>query len=55
MVGTFDRATGEVTAEDSLPDDVHAMWGDGAGTIYAVGGIPGEPFTGIAYARRETE
>jgi hypothetical protein len=55
VVGQFDRATGQVTTEGFVSEDVHAMWGDGGGTIYAVGGFPGEPFTGIAYARRETE
>jgi hypothetical protein len=54
-VGLFDRETGEVIQEDTLPLDVHAMWGDGAGTIYAVGGVFAEPFMGIAYTRTEGE
>jgi hypothetical protein len=39
FVGTFDVDSGEIHSEIPTSSlDVHAMWGDGAGRTYAVGG-----------------
>lgn len=52
FVGTLDPMTGEVEREESLPGgDVHALWSDGAGRIYAVGGRFSEPMAGLAWVR----
>jgi hypothetical protein len=53
FVGRFETATGQVIAEaDSLTRvDVHAMWGDGQGKHYAVGGSFLEPHEGAALVR----
>ena len=51
--GTFDVATAEVTSEDTTAAlDIHAIWGDGAGKFYAVGGNFRSPFQGITLVRR---
>lgn len=52
-VGTYDLATDEVTAEDAPPgaDAVHAIWGDGQGRHYAVGGSFLPPHRGMAWTR----
>ena len=31
--------------------DLHAMWSDGQGNTYAVGGVFAEPFDGVALLR----
>jgi hypothetical protein len=53
FVGRFESATGEVTTEaDSLTRvDIHAMWGDGQGKHYAVGGTFLEPHEGALLVR----
>ncbi len=51
-VGVFDPETGELTAEETLQGgDVHALWGDGEGRWYAVGGRFVEPYAGAAWLR----
>lgn len=51
-VGTFDVATGALTPEAvSTGLDLHAMWSDGLGNTYAVGGVFAEPFDGVALLR----
>jgi hypothetical protein len=51
-VGTFAPASGALTREDGLTHlDVHAMWGDGRGRVYAVGGRFVGAFTGVALLR----
>lgn len=53
-VGALDVATGELTPEEILTDlDVHAMWGDGEGTVWAVGGRFMAPYEGVALLRKE--
>lgn len=53
-VGAFDPATGELEPEAVLgTGDVHAIWGDGEGTHYAVGGRFSEPLSGLAAVRTE--
>jgi photosystem II stability/assembly factor-like uncharacterized protein len=55
-VGSFDPATKEVTPEPVFTDlDVHAMWGDGMGRVYAVGGNFMAPHRGVAWVRTVTE
>jgi hypothetical protein len=53
MVGRFEPATGEVVTEsDPLTRvDIHAMWGDGQGKHYAVGGTFLEPHEGALLVR----
>lgn len=51
-VGRFDATTGELTDEVAPTGlDVHAMWGDGAGRHYAVGGTFTDPHEGVALVR----
>jgi photosystem II stability/assembly factor-like uncharacterized protein len=52
VAGVLDRATGKVTKDTTGTHiDVHAMWGDGKGHLYAVGGNFISPFQGIALVR----
>lgn len=52
FVGTVNPTTGELTPEESLAGgDVHAIWGDGEGRYYAVGGRFTEPLSGMAHVR----
>lgn len=52
FVGTFDPASGAIAQETSLgSDDVHAMWSDGAGRTYAVGGTFRDPHRGFVSVR----
>ncbi|HWL94604.1 MAG TPA: hypothetical protein VNT79_13860, partial [Phycisphaerae bacterium] len=52
FVGSVDLSTGEVTAEESGATlDIHAVWGDGAGRHYAVGGRFSGNLEGIALVR----
>lgn len=53
FVGRYDFETDEVTGEEAPggPDAVHAIWGDGEGTYYAVGGSFIEPHRGLAWVR----
>ena len=51
-VGNFTPSTGELTEEGILTTvDIHAIWGDGAGRFYAVGGNFIEPHVGAAFVR----
>ncbi len=52
MVGTYQPSTGEIVEEGPVSGgDIHAIWGDGAGRYYAVGGHFTDPYTGVAYVR----
>lgn len=52
MVGTYRPSTGEIVEEGPVSGgDIHAIWGDGAGRYYAVGGHFTAPYTGVAYVR----
>jgi len=52
-VGVFDVATGEVELDEVLEGgDVHAIWNDGEGRFYAVGGRFNEPLAGLAWVRK---
>lgn len=54
--GAFDVATGEVAMEPLFSlQDIHAMWGDGTGRVYAVGGNFAAPHAGVAFARTVVE
>ena len=51
-VGTLPRGSDTPTDEESPTSmDIHAIWGDGEGTYYAVGGRFSQPFAGIAIIR----
>lgn len=51
-VGSFDPNTGTITREDPVDSiDVHAIWYDGAGTWYGVGGKFYAPYAGTALVR----
>lgn len=51
-VATFDPSTGELIEEISgTTVAIHAAWGDGAGHVYAVGGMFAPPHTGVALVR----
>jgi hypothetical protein len=51
-VGTFTPGDQAPVEEISATtEDVHAMWGDGTGRIYGVGGRFAEPFRGVAVVR----
>ncbi len=51
-VGAYYPETDELVPEDALGSgDVHAIWGDGEGRYYAVGGRVSEPFSGLAVVR----
>ncbi len=56
VVFAVNAATGELTSEVP-PDtmDIHAIWGDGTGLFYAVGGRFYDPYEGVAYTRTESE
>ena len=55
-VGTFRPGAAAPVGELSVTtDDVHAMWGDGEGRIYGVGGRFADPFRGVAVVRTEAE
>lgn len=47
-VGRFDVDTAEITIDSFTLEEIHGMWGDDAGTVYAVGGRATAPFAGIA-------
>lgn len=55
MVGSFDTESASVTREGPDPPltrtDVHAVWGDGQGTHYAVGGTFLDPHEGAVLVR----
>jgi len=54
FVGVYHPSTDELVAEDILgTEDLHAVWGDGEGRYYAVGGRLSEPFHGLAVVRTE--
>lgn len=51
-VGTWDEVADTLTQETLLTSlDVHAMWGDGAGHTWAVGGRFTDPYEGVALLR----
>ncbi len=51
-VGTFNPNDDAISSEVSVvTEDVHAIWGDGAGTYYAVGGRFMAPYSGVAMVR----
>ncbi len=53
FVGTFRPETGELEYEETLSGgDVHALWSDGEGRHYAVGGRFNEPLSGLAWVRK---
>lgn len=55
-VGRFNPATEALVEEDApAEDDIHAVWGDGAGRYYAVGGQFRPPFRGVALVRSQEE
>ena len=55
FAGHFDLATGTLTRETTLTNlDLHALWSDGAGATYAVGGRFVGTFTGVALVRTLT-
>lgn len=51
FVGAFDVPSGEVTDEGTSAEAIHAMWGDGAGRVYAVGGRFAPAGSGVALVR----
>jgi hypothetical protein len=55
MVGRYETATASVVRESDplTKTDVHAMWGDGAGTHVAVGGTFLEPHEGVVLWRSD--
>lgn len=54
LAGIYDVASGEIVEEDpGTFFDLHAVWGDGAGRHYAVGGNFLPPYRGIALVREE--
>jgi len=55
-VGRYTPSADTPVEEDSPAlDDIHAVWGDGAGRYYAVGGQFRAPFRGVALVRTPTE
>jgi hypothetical protein len=51
-VGRFERgAQGPVDETSPTTQEIHAIWGDGAGRYYAVGGRFSPPFQGLAMVR----
>lgn len=50
-MGAYDVATGTVTDEGASTEVIHAMWGDGAGRVYAVGGKFAPASSGVALVR----
>jgi len=56
FAGSYDPATDEVTVADPLTGlDLHALWGDGAGNHYCVGGRFFDPYEGVALVRTDVE
>lgn len=54
FVGAFYPDSGELVPEAELTDkDIHAIWYDGEGRHYAVGGRFFAPYTGVAFVRTE--
>lgn len=52
LTATYTPSTGAFVPDDPLVQtDLHAVWGDGAGVFYAVGGSFREPWTGAALRR----
>lgn len=51
-VGQFSRRDAIVTVDVETDWDIHGLWGDENGTVYAVGGIGAAPFPGTAYILR---
>jgi len=50
--GTFDPETDGLVPDPVVTAlDVHAIWGDGQGTFYGVGGRFYEPYEGVALVR----
>lgn len=50
--GTYLVESSEIVDDSPITEiDVHAIWGDGAGTFYGVGGLFFEPYTGMAIKR----
>ena len=53
FVGRYDMASGVLDGETSDTNQcLHAVWGNGIGSYYAVGGRFNEPYEGIALVRR---
>jgi hypothetical protein len=53
FVGRFDLASGMLVGESSGTNQcLHAVWGNGVGSYYAVGGRFNEPYAGIALVRQ---
>ena len=54
-IGTFDSLTSSLETESTRTlECIHAIWGDGQGTFYAVGGSFSVPFSGIALVRTKS-
>lgn len=52
---TLDPVTGDYVDDTIVTQyDIHAIWGDGAGTYYGVGGTFTEPYYGVAIKREPT-
>ncbi len=52
FTGTYDLASGDVVKDPLVTtDDVHAIWSDGAGHAYGVGGVFAEPYRGFLIRR----
>lgn len=52
-IGLLNPQTGQLSQEDSgTTTTIHAAWGDGAGTVYAVGGRFSPPHAGIALVKQ---
>ena len=53
-VGTYGPTDDDLSPETSVvTQDVHAIWGDGTGTYYAVGGRFSAPYSGVAMVRTQ--
>jgi len=56
FTGSFTPSTNVIANDSVLTSlDVHAIWGDGQGTFYAVGGRFYDPYEGVALVRTATE
>ncbi len=54
--GSFDPEADTIRADPVLTTlDLHAIWGDGQGRFYAVGGRFYDPYEGVAFVRTEGE
>jgi len=53
FVGLYEPETDTVTIEMRTETAPHAMWGDGSGLVYAVGGDFAPPYRGLALVRSE--